>query len=67
MASMREKRNVYTILVGKSKEVRPLVRPRLRWEDKIKINLNKEDGRAWTEFIWLRAGLCADGCEHLFV
>jgi hypothetical protein len=38
MANTREKRNVYTILVGKPKEMRPLERPRHRWEDKIKSN-----------------------------
>jgi len=30
--------------VGKPEEMRPLDRPGLRWEDKIKRNSNKEDG-----------------------
>jgi hypothetical protein len=34
-----EKRNVYTILVGKLEGKRPLERPRRRWEDNIRINL----------------------------
>jgi hypothetical protein len=41
MASMRDNRNVCTILVGKHEEMRPLERPRFRWEDKIKRNSNK--------------------------
>jgi hypothetical protein len=32
-ACMDEIRNEYTILVGKSEEKRPLVRPRRRWAD----------------------------------
>jgi RNase H-fold protein (predicted Holliday junction resolvase) len=40
MASMREKRNVCTILVGKPKAMRSLERTRVRWEDKIKRNSN---------------------------
>jgi hypothetical protein len=33
-----EKRNAYRILVGKPERKRPLGRPRLRWEDNIKID-----------------------------
>jgi hypothetical protein len=36
---MGEKRNAYRILVGKSELKRPLGRPRYRWEDNIKIDL----------------------------
>jgi hypothetical protein len=36
---MGEKRNVYTLLVGKSKGKRPLGRPRHRWTYNIKIDL----------------------------
>jgi len=57
MASMREKRDVCTILVGKPEEMRPMERARFRWEDKIKRNSNKEDRRSRTEFVWLRTGL----------
>jgi hypothetical protein len=34
---MGERKGVYRVLVGK----RPLVRPRLRWEDNIKLNLQE--------------------------
>jgi hypothetical protein len=39
-----EKRNAYTILVGKPEGKRPLGRPRLRWVDNIKIDLGE---RGW--------------------
>jgi hypothetical protein len=39
VARMREKRNVYRLLVGKPKRKRPLGRPRRRWVDNIKVDL----------------------------
>jgi hypothetical protein len=36
---MREKRGAFRILVGRPERRRPLGRPRLRWEDNIKIDL----------------------------
>jgi hypothetical protein len=41
IASMQEKRNAYTILVGKLEGKSPLGRPRHKWEDNIKINLRE--------------------------
>jgi hypothetical protein len=38
---MGEKRNVYTILVGKSEGKKPLGRPRRRWMDNIKMDLRE--------------------------
>jgi len=38
---MGEMRGVYRILVGKPEGKRPLERPRLRWEDNIKMNLQE--------------------------
>ena len=35
---MRERRGVYSVLVGKPEETRPLGRPRRRWEDNIKMD-----------------------------
>jgi hypothetical protein len=40
VAGTEEMRNAYKILVGKSEENRPLERPRLRWEDNIRMDLN---------------------------
>jgi hypothetical protein len=39
MAQMREKRNVYKLLVGKPEGKRPLGRPRRRWIDNINMNV----------------------------
>jgi hypothetical protein len=48
---MGEVRGAYNILVGTPEERRPLGRPRLRWEDNIKMYL-----KMWIRFIWLRIG-----------
>jgi hypothetical protein len=45
-------------LVGKPERKRPLGRPRLRWEDYIKMDLQEVGWRAWTVLIWLRIGKC---------
>jgi len=42
--------------VGKHVGRRPLGRPRRRWEDNIKFDLQEVKGREWTGFIWLRIG-----------
>ena len=39
LALMAEKRDIYRVLVGKPEGKRPLGRPRLRWEDNIKMDL----------------------------
>jgi len=36
---MGERRGVYRVLVGKSEGKRPLLRPRRRWHDNIKMDL----------------------------
>jgi hypothetical protein len=41
VARMREGRGLYRILVGKSGGKRPLGRPRRRWEDNIKMDLQE--------------------------
>jgi hypothetical protein len=51
VASMGEGRGAYSILVG-----RPLGRPRHRWEDNIKMDLQEMGWGAWTGLIWLRIG-----------
>jgi len=47
---------VYRVLVGKSEGKRPLGRPRHKWEDNIKIDLQEVGCRVWTEWSWLRIG-----------
>jgi hypothetical protein len=38
---MEEETKVYKVLVGKPEGKRPLTRPRLRWEDGIKMDLRE--------------------------
>ena len=44
MARMGEGRGVHRVLVGKPEGKRPLGRPRRRWEDNIKMDLQKVGG-----------------------
>ena len=52
MGHMECSRNVTQVTVLKS---------RCEWEDNVKMDLNKWDGREWTGFIWLRTGT---SCEY---
>jgi hypothetical protein len=53
---MGEGRGIYRVLVGGPEDKRPLGRPRLRWDDNIKMDL-REIGSIWrTGFGWLRIG-----------
>jgi hypothetical protein len=51
VARMGERRGVYRVLVGKSEGERPLGRPRGRWEDNIKMDLQEVGcgGMDWIE------------------
>jgi len=51
---MVDKRSVYRVLVGKSEGKRPLWRPRLRWEDNIKMDLQEEgcEDMDWIYLAW---------------
>jgi hypothetical protein len=53
---MGEEKNVYRVLVGKPKGKSPLVRPRRRWEDGIKMDLREIGWGVWSGFTWLRIG-----------
>jgi len=60
---MGERRGVYKVLVGKPEGKKPLVRPRCRWEDNIKMDLQEGGGvEVWTGLSWLRIGT---GVGHL--
>jgi hypothetical protein len=39
--------------MGKSEVKRPLGRPKRRWVDNIKIDLERQEGMVWTGSIWL--------------
>ena len=54
MARMGEERRVYRVLVGKPEGKRPLGRPRRRWVDNIRMDLQEEYMGIWTGLGWPR-------------
>jgi hypothetical protein len=50
---MGERRVVHRVLVGKPEGKRPLGRPRRRWEDNIKMDLQEVGGVVGTGGSWL--------------
>jgi len=56
VALMGERKVVYSFLVGKCEERRPLGRLRCRWEDNIKMDLQDVGVGIWTVSSWLRIG-----------
>jgi len=58
---MGEGRGMYRVLVGKPEGKRPLGRPRHRWVDNIKMDLQEMEWGV-TESCWLRIGT---GGRHL--
>jgi hypothetical protein len=55
---MGEKRGAYRILVGRPEGRRPLGRPRRRWEDNIKIDLQEV---GWVGMNWIELAQGRDG------
>jgi hypothetical protein len=51
---MGEKRKVYKVWVGKPEGRRPFGRPRLRWEDGIRMDLREIGLGVWIGFDWLK-------------
>jgi hypothetical protein len=60
VAQMGEKRNAYSLLVGKPEGKRPLGRPRHRWADNIRMDLGEV---GWGDVDWI--GLAQAGGELL--
>ena len=56
VARMGERRSAYRVSVGKPEGKRPLGRPRVRWEDNIKMDFKEVGWGAWTRLIWLSTG-----------
>ena len=58
VSRMEERRGVYRGLVGKPEGKRPLRRPRCRWEDNIKMDLQEVGcaGLNWIELLRIGAG-----------
>jgi len=50
VAHIWERRDAYWVLVGRREGKRPLVRPRHRWEDNIKMNLQEV---GWGGMDWI--------------
>jgi len=57
-----ERRGAYRVLAGKPEEKKELGRPRSRWEDNSKMDLQEVGCGLWTGSIWLRI---ETGCGHL--
>jgi hypothetical protein len=53
---MGERRGVHRVLVQKPEGKRPLGRPRRRWEDNIKMDVQEVEGVVGTGWSWLRIG-----------
>jgi hypothetical protein len=49
-------RSAYRLLVGEPEGKRPLGRPRSGLEDDLEWILEKQSGKVWACFIWLRTG-----------
>jgi hypothetical protein len=67
VAHMGDRRGAHRVLMKKPEIKRPLGRPRHRWEDNIKMDLQELGWRAYNELIWLRTGTgsCECGNEPL--
>jgi hypothetical protein len=61
MLKVGEGRGVYTVLVGKPERKRPLGRPRSRWQDSIKMDLQEVgcEGMDWIGIVKDRGKLRA--------
>ena len=56
VACVGEGRVVHRVLVGKPEGKRPLGRPRHRWEDNIKMDLQEVGGGCGAGWSWFRIG-----------
>jgi len=65
----RQEKCIQSFGGGRHERKRPFGRPRCRWEDNIKIDLQEVRCEAWTGLIWLRQGQVTGaydcGNEHL--
>jgi len=53
-STYNKRRSAYTILVGKSEKKRPLGRPKRRWGDNMKMDIQEVGCGICTGFIWLK-------------
>jgi hypothetical protein len=60
---MGERRGIYRVLVGKPEGKRPLGRPRCRWEDNIKMDLQEVGcGGEWLKIGTVTRGIFDTKC-----
>jgi len=59
---MGDWRGAYKVLVGRPEDRRSCGKPRHRWEDDIKMDLEEVGWEAWTRLLQPRKGT---GTEHL--
>jgi hypothetical protein len=55
-STYRGGRGVYRVLVGKPGGKRPLGKPRSKWEDNVRMDIQEVGWGSWTGLIWLRIG-----------
>jgi hypothetical protein len=55
---MWDRRGVFRVLLWKPEGKRPLGRPRRKWEDNIKMDLQEVGWRLWTGSSWFWIGTC---------
>jgi hypothetical protein len=63
VARMGDKRGAYRVLMGNTEGKRPLGRPRRRWEDDIKMDIQELGSGAWTGLVWLSRGTGGSSCN----
>jgi hypothetical protein len=54
ITTVGEERGMYRVFVGKPERKRPLERPRCRWQDNIRMDLQEVGCGGWTGLGWLR-------------
>jgi hypothetical protein len=64
VARTGDRRGVYRVLVGKPEGKRPLGRPRLKWEDNIKMEL---EDVTWGGIKWIDTVQDEDGWRFLYM
>jgi hypothetical protein len=57
IARMGESRGVYRVLVGKPERKRPLGKPKISWEDNIKLDFQEVGYGEWTGSSWIIIGI----------
>ena len=60
VARMGDRRGVFRVLVGKPERKRPFGRPRLRWDDNIKMDLQEMGCRVMD---WIELAQVAGNCK----